>query len=370
MSTEKHKLLKSSTLLYLAIPLLIFEMGWLKASIALISGGLTVIFILAVMKDLFNALSSYWNSLRQIPNRNQYLKSLIWIIPTCVLILLIFCFSGIGGAGYQNSDYLEHNPRVRELILQDWPISLDIDDKPTNYVYYFGYYLPAGLIGKIFQSWLVANLVMFLWSLTGIALSFAWFIKISRVEFNQGKRQKGIRLFFMALIFSLAGGLDIIGAYVLKGMPFDVTSHVDFWAEIFQYSSNTTLIYWVPQHTLTAWLLTGVVIDYLYHPQDLKYLGMTIATSAIWSPFSIVGLAPYLVLMIVIYTWVPKHRQHVYNLHSFLLNFSAMLISSIILLYLASNKYEFPIGWIWEFEDKKSLLLKQLLEFWTLEFAL
>ncbi len=369
MNSKKHKILKSITLLYIVIPLLIFLIGWLKTSVAAIAGGLTAIYIFAVAKELVKDILNYWSSRKKSLENESNLNSFAWIIPACVFILVVFCFSGIGGAGYQNSDYLEHNPRLRELIIQDWPISLTIEYKAINYVYYFGYYLPAGLIGKIVQSWLVANVVMFFWSLAGVFLAFAWFVKISRIDLTHQKREKAKRLFSVSLLFILAGGLDLIGAYIVKGMPFDITTHVDFWPEIFQYSSNTTLLYWVPQHTIIAWLLTGVIADTIYHPQNLRFLGMTIAASSMWSPFSVVGIAPFFVLIVIIYSWEPEYRKHLYNLQSFFLNISAILISSIILLYLASNEYQFPIGWIWEFEKERAQLLLSLREFWILEFG-
>jgi hypothetical protein len=233
----------------------------------------------------------------------------------------------------------------------------------TNIVYYVGYYLPAALVGKM-SGWTAANVFIFLWTFVGIALSCVWFWKISAVDLKKRKS----RILGLSLLFCLSGGLDFIGYYVLRRNVFDVTAHIEWWAYYFQYSSNTTLIYWVPQQTIAAWLLTGIVVFSVYEPTNLKYMGVSIASAIIWSPFGVVGIVPYLLIIPIVYLR-QGNRRHLFNSESILFNTASLWIASIFFLFLASNKFDFPVGFIWEFASNMADLVKWFFSFYLLEFA-
>ena len=271
--------------------------------------------------------------------------------------------SGAGGFGYQNEDYIASNALLKDLIVQDWPLIDYLDGIPTRIVYYFGYYLPSALIGKLF-GWTWANLFSLIWTMLGVALSFIWFVELSLVRI----RGNATRLLILAIIFCFAGGLDFFGYYVLRSHPFDITSHIERWAGYFQYSSHSTLIYWVPQHTIAAWLIVGLTTNILYRPGFVKYLGMAIAAVSLWSPFGIIGVTPFLLLAIV-FLLQEENRKYLFSHASMFFNLSAIWIGGIILLFLSANRFTFPMGSLWNLVGDSSDFLKNLLAFWFLEFG-
>jgi len=283
------------------------------------------------------------------------LFALVLLVLTAWLLL-----SGVGGFGFQNEDYVKHNALLLSLILKKWPPTVG---ENANLVYYVAYYLPAALAGKIL-GWEAANYFNFLWTFTGIILSYLWFWKISAINLKNSKT----RTFVLLLIFSLAGGLDVIGYYLIKHHTIELFTHIERWAKYFQYSSNTTLIYWVPQHTIAGWLLTGIVVTSIYVPQNLKCLGLSVAFGIIWSPFVVIGIAPFLIFIFIEYMAQSK-RRYLYNFEVILLSLSSLWIGIINGLFIASNRYTFPVGFIWEFIINKRVLITSLLEFWFLEFA-
>ncbi len=351
--------LRAVSSLYLALPALLFAWGWLQWPYALITTLLLAVFIAYILRDLAQATQAFLNS----KNQDRPQKYLLWIGLSFLMISLWLLFSGTGGFGFQNADFLASNSLLKELILQDWPLTFTINEAEIPYVYYVGYYLPAAAVGKYF-GWNGANYFQFVWTLLGVSLSFVWFIRLTRIEM----RDKPSRVLGLSALFILVGGLDIIGAYFLKGDIFKVDKHLEVWAIFFQYSSNTALIYWVPQHTLATWLITGMVIDSLYDPQDLKHIGMTLSTSILWSPFGVAGLLPYLVILPFLYR-SSRYRGYLLNRPTVILNLSSLWIGSIHLLYLASNQFKFPMGLIWENVQDRSRLFKYLLAFWSLEYA-
>jgi hypothetical protein len=284
-------------------------------------------------------------------------------VPAFIVLAIWLFLSGVGGFGYQTLDYRASNALLKDLIVQNWPLVAEIQGTETNIVYYVGYYLPAALIGKM-SGWTAANLFIFLWTCVGITLSFAWFWKLSAVDLKKRKR----RILALSLLFCLAGGLDAIGYYVLRHNTFDITAHIEWWAYYFQYSSNTTLIYWVPQQAIAAWLLTGIVVFSIYERTNLKYMGVSIASAIIWSPFGVVGIVPYLLLLAIVYLR-RRNRRLLLNSQSILFNSASLWIASIFCLYLSSNRFDFPRGFIWNFASNVSDLLRGFSFFYLLEFV-
>ena len=356
-----YQLLYALTSFYLVFPTLFFAYGWLIWPFNVITVSVIVFFIIVTIKDIYKIslfLKKNWvpyNSISKIIGR---------VTPAFLVIVTWLAFSGIGGLGFQNGDYDLKNTLLRSLIIQKWPLSMVLEGSSTKVVYPLNYYLPAAIVGKMF-GWIEANAFMFVWSLAGIVLAFIWFAVISQISFKQNNTSQ---LLHLVLIFCLAGGLDYIGAYIIKDIPFSLTRHIDNWAWHIQYSSNSTLVYWVPHHAIPAWLLTGMIVASIYKEHDLKYLGIAITASILWSPFTILGIFPYLMLLIIKYL-SPKNRKYIFNSRSFVTNIIALWTGGIYLLYIASNNFSFPVTFIWNDIRNKELLISTLLQFWLLEFG-
>ena len=298
----------------------------------------------------------------------QKLKNLFKspFFPAFLLLAMWLALSGIGGVGHQNRDYITaHNALLKDLILQEWPIRLKTTSINTPYVYYIAYYLPAGLVGKVLTSWKAANLAMFIWAAFGVYLAFGWFIKISKVNING----KALPVFILACFFCFASGMDTVGYYMLQQHPFNFTPHMEFWADLFQFSSQTTLLYWVPQHTIAAWILIGMIINSLENQEYVMYLGIASAATLLWSPFGVLGSIAYFFL--TIYRYFSRYQSlRVIDFQSTFLTITAIWIFFITASFLASNTFNYPIT----FTMKELLPIKvyiiRLIEFWLIEFAL
>ena len=274
--------------------------------------------------------------------------------------------SGIGGVGHQNRDYITaHNALLKDLILQEWPIRLNTTSINTPYVYYLAYYLPAGLVGKVLTSWKAANLAMFIWAGFGVYLAFGWFIKTSKVNING----KALPVFILACFFCFASGMDTVGYYTLQQHSFNSTQHMEFWADLFQFSSQTTLLYWVPQHTIAAWLLIGMIVNSIENQEYVKYLGIASAATLLWSPFGVLGSIAY--LFFIIYRCLFRHLSlRVIDVQSTFLTITALWIFLITASFLASNSFNYPITFtVKELAPIKDYIIR-LIEFWLIEFAL
>jgi hypothetical protein len=357
------RFLSLSSVLYMLIPSILFVVGWLRFPFNLISELILAWITLTLLREIRMAVMSFSSARRESSPERSGWRSLRWLAPVLVLITIWVLASGVGGFGLQNTDYRASNALLKDLIYSDWPLTGLIDGAPVPVVYYIGYYLPAAGIGKLL-GWNAANLFMFLWTLLGLLLAFGWFWRISRVHMHKNV----LRLLVLGIIFCLAGGLDYFGSYILKADIFKLSRHIENWAVYFQYSSNTTLLYWVPQHAIAAWLSTGLVLNTFAGSQTLKLAVMGIASAILWSPFGVIGLLPFLIAILFMNRG-SRARGRLLRRHELPFVAGAIWIGGIHLLYLGSSQFQFPIGFIFAQVQDKLRYIQFTLAFWILEFG-
>jgi hypothetical protein len=235
--------------------------------------------------------------------------------------------SGAGGIGYQTQDYEKHNAILNDLIIMDWPVyyseGLQEDEgAPGTLVYYTAFYLPAALVGKA-GGWYAANIFWFLWTYAGLLLSLIWFSKYV-----------GHRSMWVPVIFFFAGGLDFFGQLLLNERLMLGTQHVEWWARPLQYSSNSSLLIWVPHHAIGGWLSAALVFQQILHDRNCRFLGLSAISGCLWSPFACLGTLPFLV-----YGVLKNRFRDVWTMHNFLL---PPLIAIILGIYFAGLRHPLP----------------------------
>lgn len=271
--------LKKATLIYLTVPYIIFYFGWLRLPFALSSfiAGFILLYLFSRQDGSDKELIFKGNYTLIL----SFCFVLIWLLP-----------SGIGGIGNQNSDYIKHNAILFDLVNLEWPVSFERSN--CWLVYYTGYYLPSAMVGKLFNSYYIAERFSLIWAFVGITLSIVWWLYLTRYS-----------LLPSIIFFILFSGMDAIGFIVMYGNRFEIGTHLEWWSRlasgawdtrIWAYNSNTTHLYWAPQHAIPAWLATPIIISALEskNNKSLDY-ALTIASTLLWSPFVTIGLLPFVI---------------------------------------------------------------------------
>ena len=235
-------------LAYLYLPFLAFDIGWIRPTwsipIAVVS---LVGFILACRK-----MPKLW-----IPEMTSgnIAKSVI-----CAVILAVWVtWSGIGGYVWGEIDHLERNTVIKMLVERSWPLySMGIpgippDAEPSIMSYYVGFYLPPAVIGKL-TSLRGAFFALWCWSFFGVCL--AYYLLCAKL---------GKLLVWPLLVFVFFSGADSIGV-ILRGMhhpgviPFwSATSNFEQWSA-YNYSCQTTQLFWVYNQAIPAWIATALLV--------------------------------------------------------------------------------------------------------------
>lgn len=319
---------------YVALPFIIFATGFLKLPFALIFSGITLISLFLAIK------ASQTNFTLPFKKKDAFV-----VLGVVIFVVAMTLLSGIGNILWQNSDHDTRNTIFDILVTHSWPPKAVVNGEGTGLVYYIGFWLPSALIGKLIS--LEAGYVFqIIW--TSLGLLILWYL-LCLIH-------KKI-VFYPILIFMLFSGLDIIGHGIITNsidslsklqrgawaftQGSDFTTHLEWWAGYFQYSSHTTQLFWVFNQCLPVWIATALIILEKNNKNLVFIMGLTLLSSTL--PF--IGLIP-------IFVWcaVSNHNAGIFHrkftptpLKSFLSLFTFQNVMGggvsgiLTFLYLKSN---------------------------------
>lgn len=290
MKERLDRCMVSLAVIYITLPILLFLFGWIKLPIALIVSALIVFLAISTVKNI------------EIDDAVSITKNArFWMIALAVIAVWTL-FSGIGYFSYQTGDFTCRNPMFRDLGAYSWPVTYDLSFQPdivkellgseaagtALYVYYFTWWLPAAFIAKIAyflgasfrKAELISNLALYLWAVLGLFLTFYHLVRYLK-KYS----------YWILSSFILFGGFDLL-AFLIKEMRFPVNDHIEWWVgggcSYFQYSANTTQLYWVFNQSIPVWLI--VVILLLL--RDNKNKAGWASLCAAYSPYATIGMIP------------------------------------------------------------------------------
>lgn len=320
------------TVLYLALPYVLFFPGWLNTP--------TAIFISCLF---FYGLQQTWQH-----SQCRQSAALGW--PELLafgLIVVWVNLSGAGGFGYQTPDYLMHRSRLNDLIDWPWPVRYGPD---LNLVYYMAYYLPAAMMGKAF-GFSVADHSLFFWALLGVTLAVRWVSQLSGWKTSVG----------LVLVCVFFGPLDIIGVLwrlylsnafsVLSSLtPEQLEMHsdaIDFWASdqlglfLGSFPSNTFQLFWAPQHIIPGWLCISLM-TYLFFTGNTRNLAFVFCLMCLWSPLVMLSMTGFMVIALLHDN--PLHQRDWLAVRNTL---NAAVIAAFFLLYYLGGSALINVsGWL------------------------
>ena len=317
----KSKILTGVIYLYILLPVIIFLFGWCKIWLALLGAVIVgVSYILAVRKA---------DELSVIVLKR---KDAVTLIAAVIIILAWVFLSGVGGAVWQTSDHTYRNAIFDALVELPWPSYKEIvagdSSQLRPLVYYIGFWLPSAAVGKLFGL-LVGYLFQMVWAAAGIFLVYlllcVW-------------RKKVLLWPLFVLIFF--SGLDIVGMNLLNEnlIPATTLMHLEFWSgSTYQYSSNTTQLFWVFNQAVPAWLL----IMLLWNQRTRENLVFAASTLVLASPFAFVGMLPIIFCYSIMgENWKDKRavvKKYLREIFSFQNFFGGGFTGILCFLYLKSN---------------------------------
>ena len=256
---------------YLVLPLLFFS-GWFKWPVA--------IGLLALAGYGFvHAMSGVQWRRVELPRRT--------IALLAVVALAWSALAGLGHFLFANYDWVIRDAVLRDLVETPWPPMYEADEAGAMILRApVGFYLPVAAVGSLVGLH-AADLLLYLWTAFGFALVLA-----AATTLFATTRER-VLCVGMLLVF---GGLDLLGFPLLQGRMPALGEHIEWWASFVQYSSSSTLLFWVPNHALPAWLGLLLALRH-WRTRELARISLMLAAAiTLWSPLATLGLLPFFLL--------------------------------------------------------------------------
>jgi len=356
METEKPTRLYFVALLYLTFPLFLFFIGWCSWFVALPAIGFLLHLLVNVCKQI--GRRSISEKVQVAPVVVTGIFSLVWVATTGVW--------NLGFGRTQDWDVMR-NDLLSTLTKHSWPVTHTFADSSAVWSmrHYLGFYLPGPLAGKMAGDNLSVTLFATgVWMFCGVWMAMMLLQKLFGAY--------GLRKYLSLSLFIAFSGLDVIGSRIQGALSLRPSNlihggHIEWWAERYQFSSNSTLLHWVPQHALPSWIGALMVIHIVRSRQNLHLLPVIPLFAMLWSPFAAVGIILLALLLLISAGDLSKFFARIRKMPLFI--FSFLVISIALLLYLQSGTSDIP----------RSLLLahgsfthniKMLIEFVPLEFGI
>lgn len=273
-------------LLYLGMPFVIFQLFWIE-----------LWFSIPVLVAIYLALRY------AVKTPNFAMSDVVASRRSGLAIAVLFSVTWAFFAGYfgvvfgRTPDWNQLRADYLSTFSSfGWPIKIPgLSDQPDFWLLSVpGLYLPPAGASKLLNADLNVTLyLMAAWMILGLIIVFQYILR----RFSRPAEQ-----LLAAILFVFFSGFDAVGAILTQASPLEYLlrgGHIEPWMGTVQLSSMTTLIFWVPHHTLSSWI--GVALM----DRARGTSGFTgVATSVIflsvtWSTFSPIGLTAVAVLMFV-----------------------------------------------------------------------
>jgi hypothetical protein len=276
-----------ATYVFLCLPYVFFLSGWLRLPYALVSLALLVWGSGAAIRSVSRDFAM---SARDRLTTPHAARILVVLAP----VIVVMSFNGVGGWGYQDSDWLRGNAVMLDLVDRPWPVVYQTESGPLALVYYFAFYLPAAWVGKA-AGWHAANHTLFVYAVFGLSLAALWTVRLA-----------GARRWWAAIVFLGFSGMDVVGKIIrtaaenMTGIDPQTWWSLEWWAGfgVVGFPSHEEMLTTAPMQAIPGWLITSLVLNDAREKRLLHTFLFYLGVSTLWAPFVAIGLLPLVIVLL------------------------------------------------------------------------
>ena len=338
------------SIVYLAVPVVVWLVGWFEWWIGLPVAGLLV-------AGLWGALSGSWRISLTLPVLVSLLVALAWMLLTPI--------SGLWAA---SMDLKLTFDVLLEIGRGEWPTYATdyLNDYPPLLSYYLGFTMVPGLVGRWLGSATLSwALPLYTWIGIGLVI----------IVFTRGLTTlRTLLLSIVVLVFF--SGMEVL-EFVLHLGPLDawdfISSRLRRNIPLHRLFPTTSRLYptflpytidlWgTTQHVIASALVTVIMIQSRHQPRFAAISGLVMTICLFWSPMSAIGLLP-LAAALVIQKGVKPFLKWPNLL-------AAPPLISLIAIFLTNNDLPSHFGWLWQSYANLTEMLVDLMWGYLTEFIL
>lgn len=350
-------------LLFLLIPVLIFCLGYLRPHIGItLAAAFAGAGVLSVMECMRNPGG------KELGREDELIViPLKYIVIFAVAAVAVSLITGVGEYVFTLQDHPYRRAILRDLVNYKWPVIYDYSTQTNPEVikifgmasgerafsYYFVYWLPAALIGKLF-GFGAANAALFIWNSIGIFLGFTAMCAVS-------KRAS----YAMPFLYVFFAGLDVIPNIVHFFTGYDAWLWLEGWVPGISYVADFTELANVFNQIVPCFLIMALLL--MSH--NMRSAGLTGGLMFAYSPWAVFGLIPIIIGMAF------RKEMRSGSVKTDLKNIftPVNIVSAIILLVLFGSYYMSNSGAVsfrgftWTFYDRPAMFIPAYLLFLAVE---
>lgn len=257
--------------------------------------------------------------------------ALILIIFSCIIFGII---CGYGAFFPQAGDWGKSNAILNDLITHKWPVYYHNDDSSSMLTYYIGHYLLPAVVGKITNSYRVAEIFILVHNVIGIiCIAFLLFTVVEAKTFKK-------QILTLIILFSFGTCLFLgKGLYAVTSLGASDTSPTWYWM-----SSSVFLIYrtffnafrWIPQMTIVPFIATVLFFKNYRHLDTYCLIGLPVL---ICGSFQFLGLFVMMLGALIYIAFTSKDKGYLLKKIFCLPNIVLGICLLVIVIYLAGNVF-------------------------------
>ena len=340
--TIPYRAFFAAAYIYLALPILIFFLGYLKIYIGVICAAVLILSAVLAIRDCGKDPEGL---LKEEKALSFPVKFLIIGAVTAIILTLV---NGVGEYTWGPYDHAFRRAILNDLVEYKWPIIYDPATQtdpyviqimnlngPQGFVYYFTYWLPSALIGKLF-GFGAGNIFLVLWNSIGIFITF--------IGMSMYLKRATYASMFMYICFS---GLDVIPLIVNDIRPYEGWFWIDGWVSHVSLISNFNNLENVYHQAVPCYLIIVLILL----AKNNRSMGSIAAMIFAYSPWVTMGMIPVVfVRMFMKDLKAEKTSRQVRNIFTVgNLLLPAVLLIIYGLFYSAKSDSMHEHGFVWEF---------------------
>lgn len=338
---------------FIVIPVIVFCLGYLRWYVgipfAFCFAALSAVAVLECRKPAAGRTEL-------TSNAKEIVIPLKYLIGFAVFAVFLAWFSGVGEFIYSLQDHAIRRATLSDLVSYKWPVIYDYSTQTnpdvikeigktggkTALMYYFTYWMPAALFGKLFGR-TAADLFLMLWTALGI---FLILIGMAKINGRACVTQPMFLMFF--------GGLDVIPALVHSATGYRLWTSLEGWVPNMAYYCNMNEFANVFHQCVPCFLITVLIMLSV----NTRSFGLTGGLLFAYSPFGVFGIIP----VILTAMFRKELRQDVKGTLKDLIT-AANVIPAVILLvmygsfYSANSQAVGKNGFTWKYYDSIGLFV-------------
>lgn len=272
------------TVIFLFLPIAIFFMGYLRPLPGILFTTVLVTLVVFSVRDCRR------DAEKALVMENDSLSVPMWFLfGTIFFAVAVTIVTGVGEFVWSTYDHAFRRAILRDLISYKWPIVYDPSTqsnpevvkllgitKPQGFVYYFTYWMPAALTGKLF-GFNFANVFLVLWNAFGIFLTL-----IGMCFFC---RRTTMAAWFTYLCFD---GMTFIPNLVHGIIPYSTLRWLEGYVPHMEFVSNYSNICNVFNQVIPCYLIVVLIML----SRNNRNTGLLGGAMFAYSPWATIGMIP------------------------------------------------------------------------------